>query len=366
MKRVLQIVEGMDRGGIETFIMNIYRILDKTEVQFDFLVYNTTGDYESEIEALGGHVYRVPGRNMSVAGYYKGLDRFFAYNAHRYVAAHQHVSALFAMEPLYYARKYGIPVRVVHAHNSAHAGHWAHGILHRITRPFINMYATHFLGCSDKAIEWMYKTSPILDKAEMINNGIDTRKFAYNAAVRSVKRAELQLSDEDVVWGHIGRFVPVKNHQFLLDIFEVFRKKHRNAKLLLIGKGEMLDAIKERVMQSRLSDAVIFLGLRTDIAELMQAMDVFVMPSLYEGLPVTLVEAQTAGLPVFAADTISQDVKLTPHLQFLSLHSTPQAWSNAIETVCNNFERCDVTDLIRQAGFDIKTTADRLLQIYNI
>lgn len=365
MKRVLQVVNSMGRGGIETFIMNVYRAVDRKEVQFDFLLLADGGDYEAEIESLGGRIYRIPGRNKSVKGYYKGLKAFFSQHAHEYVAVHQHVSALIAIEPLCYARKYGIAVRVVHAHNSSYAGHWAHGILHRMVRPFVTHHATHFIGCSDKAIDWMYKTSGAHGRAEMIRNGVDVNAFAYDEAVRVAKRAELNIDDDTLVWGHIGRFVTAKNHFFLIDIFNAFHMQHPRSRLLLLGDGELMSSVRERVDALHLGDSVTFMGVRGDIPQLMQAMDLFVMPSLYEGLPVSLVEAQSAGLLTVVSDTITTDVKITSNIHFLPLSHTPEQWSEAIAERSATYERRDVSHDVVCAGYDIKTTAERLVQIYN-
>lgn len=365
MRRVLQVVNSMNRGGIETFIMNVYRALDRSKFQFDFLLLAADGDYEAEIESLGGRIYRIPGRNKDVKGYYKGLQNFFSCHAHEYVAVHQHLSALIAIEPLLYAQRYGIRVRVVHAHNSSYAGHWAHGILHRVVRPFIGCVATHFIGCSDKALDWMFSTSSAKGRAEMIKNGVDVATFAYDTEVRNGKREELHIPDGEVVWGHVGRFVTAKNHLFLIDIFHAYHEQHPCSRLLLLGEGDLMPLVRERIRSYGLEDAVWLPGVRSDVPELMQAMDVFVMPSLFEGLPVSLVEAQASGLLTIASDTISQDVKITDNLHFVSLNSTPRQWSDVIAAKYAAHMRCNVADEVKRAGFDINTTAERLVEIYN-
>lgn len=364
MIRVLHIVNSMDRGGIETFIMNIYRTLDRTKVQFDFLLYASHGDYESEIESMGGRIYRITARNSSVKGYCRDLKNFFSTYAHEYAAVHQHVSALIAIEPLLYARLYGVPVRVLHAHNSSYAGHPAHGILHRLVRPFVGLFATHFLGCSDKAIDWIYKTSSAYNQAEIIKNGVDVTAFTYNSDVRMAKRQELHIEADVQVWGHIGRFVPVKNHIYLVDIFKAYHQQHPRSILLLLGDGKMMPDVKQHVASCGLDDAVCFMGVREDVPQLLQAIDVFLMPSLYEGLPVSLIEAQAAGLPTFIADTISAEVKITDHLHFIPLTHSPRQWCEAIERELDSFARSDVREVIKQAGYDINTSAERLLHIY--
>lgn len=369
MNRVLQIMGGLNRGGLETFVMNVYRSINRNEIQFDFLLTQMAGgDYAEEAKLLGANIYTIPARNNGYKAYSHALDAFFKEH-HDYIAIHEHISSLTSITPAYYAKKYGIPVRILHAHSSSIQKslrfYWAHTMLHYINKLKVHCWATNYLGCSDKALDWMYKCTGIRSKAVMINNGIDCQQYVYNENVRTEVRLELCLGSNDFIIGHVGRFIPLKNQAFLVDILESMRKIKADAKLLLVGDGETLEEVKNKVKLKGLDHAVIFTGIRADVSKLMQAMDVFVMPSWFEGLPVTLVEAQAAGLPIVASDTISHDSDLTGGILFKSIKDTSEDWAKCIlewECKCG---RSNNVALVKKAGFDSKTTVDTLMKIYN-
>ena len=368
MKRVLQIMGGLKRGGLETFAMNMYRSIDRTKIQFDFLLTQVSGgDYEEEAKSLGANIFYLPPRNKGVRAYHKALDTFFK-NNHEYIAIHEHISSLTSIDPAYYAMKYGIPVRIFHAHSSAIQKsirfHWLHTLLHYINKPKVRRYATHYLGCSDKAIDWVYNYTGVRSKAIMINNGIDCEQYSYNDHIRNEVRQEFGINDSDFLIGHVGRFIPLKNQDFLVTILQYIKKSKPSSKLILIGDGETLDAIKKRTIREGLSESVIFTGVRSDVARLMQAMDVFVMPSWFEGLPVSLIEAQAAGLPIVASDTISHDSDVTGIIHFKSLNDSAEEWANTIIEWAEELQRPDRLDKIKSAGFDSKTTVKQLENIY--
>lgn len=369
MKRVLQIMGGLNRGGLETFAMNMYRSIDKSEIQFDFLLTQVAGgDYEEEAKSMGANIYHLPARNKGYKAYHKALDDFFREH-HDYIAIHEHISSLTSIEPAYYAKKYGIPVRIFHSHSSSIQKslrlHWVHTILHYLNKPKVHSYATHYLGCSDKALDWIYKYTGVRSKALMVNNGIDCEQYAFNKNIRDEIRKELGIEKDNFVIGHVGRFIPLKNQGFLVDILEELQKTNPSAKLLLVGEGDTMDNVKRKAKDKGLSDAVIFTGVRADVSRLMQAMDVFVMPSWFEGLPVSLVEAQSAGLPIVASDTISHDSDLTGTILFKSINDASKDWAKCIIDWENKCGRSDNIALIKKAGFDSKTTVGILMQIYN-
>ena len=368
MKRVLQIMGGLKRGGLETFAMNIYRSNDRSEIQFDFLLTQVVGgDYEEEAKSMGANIYHLPARNKGYKAYRKALDDFFREH-HDYIAIHEHISSLTSIEPAYYAKKYGIPVRIFHSHSSSIQKslrlHWVHTILHYLNKPKVHSYATHYLGCSDKALDWMYKYTGVRSGALMVNNGIDCEQYAFKKNVRAEVRKEFSIDADDFVIGHVGRFIPLKNQGFLVDIVDELHKTMPSAKLLLVGEGDTMDEIKAKVSDKGLEKTVIFTGVRSDVARLMQAMDIFVMPSWFEGLPVSLVEAQAAGLPVVASESISHDSDITENILFKSINESVEEW---VESIVKWKEKCgrpNNIEKIKKAGFDSKTTVKQLVKIY--
>lgn len=366
MKRVLQIMGGLKRGGLETFAMNIYRSIDRSEIQFDFLLTQVVGgDYEEEAKSMGANIYHLPAKGYKA--YRKALDDFFREH-HDYIAIHEHISSLTSIEPAYYAKKYGIPVRIFHSHSSSIQKslrlHWVHTILHYLNKPKVHSYATHYLGCSDKALDWMYKYTGVRSGALMVNNGIDCEQYAFKKNVRAEVRKEFCIDADDFVIGHVGRFIPLKNQGFLVDIVDELHKTMPSAKLLLVGEGDTMDEIKAKVSDKGLEKSVIFTGVRSDVARLMQAMDIFVMPSWFEGLPVSLVEAQAAGLPVVASESISHDSDITENILFKSINESVEEW---VESIVKWKEKCgrpNNIEKIKKAGFDSKTTVKQLVKIY--
>lgn len=364
MIKVLQVCPGLNRGGLETFVMNVYRNIDRRIVQFDFLTNLDSGDYFEEIKELGGNIYYVPGRNKGYKKYLRNLNDFFRLHRNEYRAVHYHESSLTSLEVLYFAKKSGIPTRIMHSHNSSIMGNKLHYITHYVGKLCIGNLATHYFGCSDKALDWMYGGSGVRHKAVLINNGIDTGKFAFNAETRNKVRKTLNLREEHLVVGHIGRFSRVKNHSFLLMIFKELKAIHPNAKLLLVGNGELLSEVQHQANALDITEDVIHLGVRSDIPDLLQAMDVFVMPSLYEGLPVVMVETQTAGLPIICSDTISTMSYLTEHVYPISLEVSPREWAKCIADATTGYERIDCSAIISARGFDIGVIAGKLTKTY--
>ena len=316
---------------------------------------------------MGANIYHLPARNKGYKAYRKALDDFFREH-HDYIAIHEHISSLTSIEPAYYAKKYGIPVRIFHSHSSSIQKslrlHWVHTILHYLNKPKVHSYATHYLGCSDKALDWMYKYTGVRSGALMVNNGIDCEQYAFKKNVRAEVRKEFCIDADDFVIGHVGRFIPLKNQGFLVDIVDELHKTMPSAKLLLVGEGDTMDEIKAKVSDKGLEKSVIFTGVRSDVARLMQAMDIFVMPSWFEGLPVSLVEAQAAGLPVVASESISHDSDITENILFKSINESVEEW---VESIVKWKEKCgrpNNIEKIKKAGFDSKTTVKQLVKIY--
>lgn len=359
--RVLNMFTIMDRGGAETMVMNYYRHIDRTKVQFDFLVHREQrGAYDDEIERMGGRIYRMcPVYPQNFSRYKRDLRTFF--RAHpEYKIIHSHMSELgyFAFRE---AERQGVPVRICHAHNAPH-GFDAKMIIRTYFKKRMMPYLTHLFMCGEESGKWLYgeknKTRFI-----MLNNAIDAAVYSFDASKREEMRRQLGLTDELVV-GHVGRFNPQKNHAFLLDIFAALLKKEPNAVLLLVGGGADMPKIQAKAQELGIAEHVRFLGVRSDVADLMQAMDVFVFPSLYEGLPVTMVEAQASGLPCIISDKVPPECILTDGLvNIMPLSASPEAWAEKILTM-RAAPRTDRREEIAAHGFDISTEAVKLQEFY--
>lgn len=357
MIRVLHVVTHMNRGGLETMIMNYYRNIDRTKVQFDFLVHRDYKcDYDDEIEKLGGKIYRLPLLNPFSFDYRKKLNNFFkTHTEYEIVHVHQDCLSSIILKSAY---KNKVKVRIAHSHCTNQDKNLKY-IIKLFYRLFIPKYATQLFACGKDAGEWMFRGADF----QIINNAIDVEKYTYNTNSREKIRKEFNIGNNEFVIGHIGRFSPVKNHTFILDVFAEI-VKNIDAKLMLVGGGDLKDFIKEKSVKLGIADKVIFTGVRPDVPDLSQAMDVFLFPSLYEGLPVTLLETQASGLPCILSENIPKQSIISEKLvQQLSLNDPIKDWSNAVIN-CKYKERTDCTCDIINAGYDIKSEAIKLQDYY--
>ena len=356
MLRVLQVVTKMDRCGLETLLMNYYRNIDRSKVQFDFLTHREEqGQYDDEIEQLGGNIYHVPHLNPLNSGYYKALDDFF--RTHPYNIVHSHLDCTSTF-PLRAAKKAGVPYRIAHIHSTSQDKDFKYPIK-MLSKKMMPYYATDFFACGEAAGKWAFPGK----KFVVMKNAIDTAKYIPNASIRSKVRKEFNLEKEFLV-GHVGRFAPPKNHTFLLKIFSEFKRIEPSAKLMLVGGGDREpDIIQEAERLGIISD-VIFTGVRADVNELMQAMDVFVLPSLYEGLPVTMVEAQAAGLPCVISDKVPIECTIVDGLvTSVNLSDALNVWADAIMRTKSVKRKSHMGELTA-AGFDIHQAAKWLEYFY--
>lgn len=353
--RVLHVVTYMGRGGLETMIMNYYRHMDRKKIQFDFLVHRDfQADYDDEILELGGKIYHVPQLNPFSPGYFKALDNFFS--EHHYNIVHSHLDCLSAY-PLKAAAKYDVSTRIAHAHNTDQ-DHNMKYLIKLYSKRKIPIYATDLFACSERAGNWMFPGQ----KFQVIKNAIDAGKYTYNSEIEQSMKRELKIENKFVM-GHVGRFAPQKNHDFLLDIFQSVVGVDENTVLLLAGIGDGQAAIKDKVVKLGLEDKVIFLGNRLDVAKTLQAMDVFVFPSHYEGFSLAAVEAQAAGLPCIFSDQIPRECALTENVEFISLHMPPWEWAKRIVRYKGNKKKNEFA-AICSAGYDIKDNAKQLEEFY--
>ena len=269
-------------GGVESVVMNYYRNIDRNKIQFHFLCDEDSTDipYE-EIEKLGGKVIVIP-PYQKLFKYQKELYRIFKENNYKII--HSHINAL-SVFPLRIAKKAGVPIRIAHSHSTSNKKEWKKNILKMILRPFSKLYANNYFACTEYAGKWLFGKK-VVERKELnvINNAIDLKKFEFNENTREDLRKELGIKEDVLVIGHIGRFMKQKNHEFLIDVFEKAIKQDDNIYLILVGQGPLEDKIKEMAKEKGIEYKILFLGQRNDVNKLYQAMDIFVLPSLYEGL----------------------------------------------------------------------------------
>lgn len=364
MIRVLHIVGSMNRGGIETFLMNLYRNIDKTKIQFDFAVHTMNEcAYDQEIKKLGGRIFYITPRIKNRKKHNLDLNNIFKNNKEIQIV-HQHVSSLTYINPLKIAYNNNVKIRIVHSHSSK-AESKLHYILHLINRKKIHKYSNTYFSCSHQATKWLYSKSKInVSKVQIIRNGIDVEKFTFNKDKRNAVRNEMGIY-KDFVIGHVGRFTDSKNHKFLIDVFEHVEKEIENTKLLLVGHGSLKDELENYVQQKKLEEKVIFSEKTSDVESMLQAMDIFVFPSLFEGLGIALIEAQASGLKCLTSkDKVPPEAKLIESLDFLDLEDGSKHWADEIIKYSSNKNRLFTKDTIIDAGYDIKTVTRDLEQKY--
>lgn len=363
MIRVLHSVSNMDRGGIETMLMNYYRNIDRTKIQFDFIANKTKpGDYDDEIRSMGGRIFISPGlKPNNYPGYVRFIDRLLKENPDIKIL-HAHNEGM-AFYPLSSAKKAGLDIRIAHAHNTKiiRDYKWPLKIVCKAMIPYV---ANRYWSCGTDAGIYYFGKSRWSKKGRLMHNAISLDNFKFNNSIRDKIRAQYGLEDKFVI-GHVGRFNLQKNHLRLIDIFREVVLKNPDAVLLLIGEGELESETKAKVWQYGLNNNVLFLGLRSDVADLYQAMDVFVMPSLFEGLPVVGIEAQASGLECVYSDKVTKEALILPNSEFVSLKKNNSEWADILlKHNTASSEREKALELVRDAGYDIAIESKELEEIY--
>lgn len=356
-RRVLHVLGAMNRGGAETMIMNVYRNIDRDKVQFDFAVHSFEKcDFDDEIIELGGFIYHYP--RYKIKNHFQFLKFWKSFlQTHQefsYIHCHTMNTAGIIMN---LAKKYEIK-RIIHSHNSSSGTGYLKYIKDFYRYPLKKNEITDFrFACGKEAGEFLYGTKDFT----IITNAIPTDKFIFQQEIREKLRENLRLRDSFVI-GNIARFNEVKNHVFLIDIFLEIYQLNKNAVLLLLGDGSLRALIEEKADKLGLKDRVIFTGVVDNPHEYLQAMDVFLFPSLYEGLPLSLIEAQTSGLHCITSDkVVPQEVKVTDLVDFISLEDSAEIWAKRVLAYNNGYERTNRKREIVEAGYDI-TEATKVLQ----
>ncbi len=360
--RIPQIVGKWLGGGIEAVVISEYLAMDKSKIQFDFICDEDSTNIPYDlIEKNGGRVIIIPPYQKAFK-YHKELKKVLKENNYKIV--HSHISTM-SVFSLFAAKCAGVPVRIAHSHSTTNKKEKKKNLMKQVLRPFSKVFATNYMCCSELAGRWLFGDKEY-DKGNvyLLNNAIDLDKFKYNEVLRKKKRKELGIKDDTLVIGHLGRFVAQKNHTFLIDIFDEIHKKNNNSILLLAGQGPLMEDIKNKVKELNLEDSVKFLGQRNDANELYQAFDVFLLPSLYEGLPVVGVEAQAAGLLCYLSDDMTKETKVLDITKFMSLNNTPEEWADNILDDVKKYKRIDTSKEMTAKNFNIKEEAKKLEEYY--
>lgn len=357
--RILHIIRQMNQGGAENFIMNLYRNIDRKKVQFDFLVYKN-GVFDNEIKQLGGNIFY--GKYITEIGQYKYCKELFGFFKEHpeYQVVHSHLDQVSGII-LQIAKKAGVKERISHSHNTKNRN----GIIGKIYKKYlqnkINRNATRYFACGKDAAKWLFKDKA--SQATIIPNGIDLERFKYNEGTRNKIRKELNIPENTLVCGHIGRFSEQKNHEFLIKVFREYQKINNNSKLILVGDGKLRRKIEEEVRKEHIEKNVIFLENRKDSENLYQAFDLLLFPSLFEGMSLVTLEAQAEGLPILCSDTIDKNTNITKTIEFMSLQESPTIWAQKIDEM-KKTRNLQNNLILNDTDYNIKKLAKKMEERY--
>lgn len=365
MKRILHIVGGMDRAGAETMLMNLYRKLNRTNYQFDFVYFReTTCDYDEEILAMGGRIFRVPMgnnpiiRTMKLRRLIRDEEPFHAVHCHMLFSNALHILAA------YFAK---IEIRISHSHNTSDVNSKSRvgRIYQKFSKKIIAKYSTHFIACGQRAGEFLF---PNVRGVNYLLNAIDVESFSKNRITnRNFLNKKLNVNEGTIIITQIGRLAPVKNHNFTINFAKHLKENNVKFKIVIVGAGNLSDFLQSKVKELQLENEVLFLGVRSDIPNILAGTDIMLMPSFHEGFPVVLVETQASGVPSLIADTISSEVELGMDMvQFLSLDDSFSIWEEKLKTMVNNKDvSADIRlEVLSREGFNINKSVKKLEQIY--
>lgn len=359
MIRVLQVVNAADRGGAETMAMNLYRNIDREKIQFDFTNHKgCEAAFDGEIRSLGGRVLYLPKFNgynyFQYVGEWKRLFR--EHPEYNIIHIHNYNIAGIVSKV---AKKMGVKTIITHSHSTRLNMPWIKKQGFSLFYKSMLRNTTHRFSCGTNAGRFLFGNKSFT----VVPNAIDTGQFHFNQEIRRKLRNSLGISEDVKVYGHVGTFRTPKNHTFLIDIFAELHKSDPKAKLVLVGNGELLDKIKAKVLSLELNDAVVFMGQQNNVNEWLSAFDMFLMPSLWEGLPVSVVEAQCAGLPCVISDVIDNDVDLTGCVKYMSLNVSAKKWADTINSIVDT-NRSEMGNLVFMSGYEIKTAAKWISDFY--
>lgn len=364
-ERILYINGGlMDQGGISTFMMNNYRKFDKKKIQVDFVVHGyEKGYYDDEILNNGGKIYNIPPKGKNYIKNILELKKILNPNVYKIVHSQMDAGNL---TPLKIAKNNGIPIRISHSHNTNHiTSNLAKHKYNDLKKKYISKYATHFFACSMDAGVWLHgKVCMNNINSFIIHNAISLDDFSFSTTNRAKIRRKYDLEGSMVI-GHVGRFDYQKNHEFLIDVFSKYHQNNAKSKLVLIGEGRLKSEIINQIKKLNLEDNIVLLGEKNNVGEILSAFDYFIFPSVFEGLGIVLIEAQSNGLPCLISDSVPEEVKITNNVKSVSLTKNSSEWADLIDKFPGKSERNQNNfELLKNAGYDINIEANKLQSFY--
>lgn len=361
MKKVLIVITTgfYDYGGLTSVLMNYFRFLNKENLKIDFASTNVPEEEDNSYQELirnGSNYYSLGNRKKHVFKYIKNLKTLL--KNEKYDVIHINGNSATMIIELLVAKKCKIKKRIVHGHTSK----GEYPIIHFLLRPILNKISTDRIAVSKKAGEWLYKNN-----YSILNNAINVDKYIYNSKVRKKIRDEYKLSENTIIMGHVGKLYAAKNHKFLIDVFKEYKKINSLSKLFLAGDGQLRDDLEKYADENNIINDVVFLGMKDNINELLQGFDLFVFPSLYEGLGMALIEAQASGLPCFASTNVPLETKITDNIIYLNTEDGAKTWAEKIYnfTIPNRDKQIkEIQNSISKNGFSIKNEAQKLERLY--
>jgi len=355
MIRVLQVVTALDGGGVERMLFNYYRVMNRNQIQFDFIVHSEEkGLLEDHFIQMNSTIFRIPTRQQSLIKNFALTKRIIKRG--NYDAIHVHLDMM-SIIPLFLAMIFGIKIRIAHSHMATKPKGLLGRFKNKVFSFLIKAFANKLFACGiDAGISRYGLTTIKSNKVKVINNAIQISDYKFDESIRQVIRDEYQIENNEILIGHVGRFTQQKNHEFIINLFKKIYETNKRTKLMLVGNGELEDEIKLKVEKMGLGNNIIFCGIRDDVNKLMQAMDILILPSKYEGLPVVLVEAQCSGLSCLVSDTITKEVNVTGRIKYLSLNSEIKDWVNTAFEMLKTNNRLNNKSYvdIKNAGYDIE------------
>ena len=364
MIKVLQVITSLEGGGgVQMFLKNYHKYIDKNKIKFDFIVYgDKIGELESYFEKYGSKIYHVPPKTKSLFKSLYQTNNIIKNGKYDVVHVHQDIMSIF---PIYFAKKANINLRIAHAHNAFKSNNKFKVFIHKILLSSLEKNSNYWAACGkEAAIDLWGKKNVDSGKVNIINNAIDLERFRFNDDVRNQIREKLEIKDKFVI-GNVGRLSHQKNHKFIIEIFKHIYNVEKNTVLLLVGNGELEYEIRNQVKEFGLEENVRFLGLRNDIDKILQGMDIFLLPSKFEGLPIVLVEAQACGVRCVVSDVVTKEIDITNKIDYISLNEEVKIWSDKILSYKDNKDNRDkVLNIIKKAGFDIIEEAKNLEKVY--
>lgn len=364
---VCQYIDGLGSGGIEAFVLNVFDHIDRKKISFDFIIDTEENTrWDDFIKQREGHIIAIFKETTCLNPITRKIEKAKRFaqiiRERQYRVVHVHMSYPSTLLYCYIAKKCGVSTIIAHAHASAFGsyGGLAEKMVSVLSKLFFLKYCDFLFAASEKAGKYMFGTR----NYRVIQNGIDIKKYQFNQNVRNQLRAELKIKQNEILVGHVGRFALAKNHDFIIDIFNEYLKLNKNAKLLLIGEGELQQIIEKKTVQYDLRDKVIFYGFSDKVNQLMQAMDILLLPSLSEGLGIVAIEAQAAGLPVLMSDTVPEETVILDNVLQCSLRESAAHWAESIGTLLDKGRINEAQNRVYNRGYDINSVSEELMELY--